>query len=271
MTTVINSAGVVLDPVTGPVRGTVTLTGRIVNAGGGPSTVRFQAAPSGTSTWVDIPGCGPAAGPVRTCAVDTTGITGYYDWRAVGLINGTTYYDYESHVLVDNTLPTVALTVPAAPLTGTVNLTATASDAHSGMASVRFEYRKSGVTTWTTCVLDTSSPYACSLNTTTLTDGTYEFRATATDRVGNAAVTATTTRTITNNACRPGDARRHRARDVQPDRNLAGHRHPDRRPSSGRPPPPAPGRPSAPTTRRPTATAGTPTGSTRSVGTSRPS
>ena len=75
----------------------------------------------------------------------------------------------------------MALTVPAAPLTGTVNLTATASDAHSGMASVRFEYRRSGVTTWTTCALDTSSPYACSLNTTSLTDGNYEFRATATD------------------------------------------------------------------------------------------
>jgi hypothetical protein len=199
MTTVINSAGVVLDPVVGPVRGTVTLTGRIVNVGGGASTVRFQASPSGTNSWVDIPGCGPAAGPVRTCAVDTTGITGYYDWRAVGVINGSTYYDYENHVLVDNTLPTVALTVPAAPLSGTVNLTATASDAHSGMASVRFEYRRSGVTTWTTCVLDTGSPYACSLNTTTLTDGNYEFRATATDVVGNAAVTATTTRTITNN------------------------------------------------------------------------
>ena len=39
----------------------------------------------------------------------------------------------------------MTLTVPAAPLSGTVNMTATATDANSGIASVRFEYRKVGV------------------------------------------------------------------------------------------------------------------------------
>jgi chitinase len=200
MTTVINTAGVVLDPVLGPVRGTVTLQGRIVNAGTGFSTIRFQASLSGANSWADIPGCGSAPGPSRTCAADTSFTTGYYDWRAVGTINGNTYYDYETHVLVDNTAPSVSLTVPAAPLSGTVNLTATASDAHSGMVSVNFEYRRSGVTTWTSCATDTSSPYACSLGTAALTDGNYEFRATALDLAGNTTVTGTTTRTVMNSS-----------------------------------------------------------------------
>jgi hypothetical protein len=197
MTTVQNAAGVVLDPVFGPVRGTQTLTGRIVNATGS-ATIAFQASTANTNSWFEIPGCGAAAGLVRTCTVDTSSITGYYDWRAVGVVNGTTYYDIESNVLVDNVQPNVTLTVPAAPLSGTVNLTATASDANSGVASVRFEHRKVGVATWTTCALDTGSPYSCSLNTAGLSDGSYEFRATATDVAGNTRITSTTTRAISN-------------------------------------------------------------------------
>ena len=103
MTTVQNAAGVVLDPVVGPVRGTVTLTGRIVNASGS-ATIAFQASTVRHEQLVRDPrAAAPAAGLVRTCQVDTTSITGYYDWRAVGVVNGTTYYDIESHVLVDNT------------------------------------------------------------------------------------------------------------------------------------------------------------------------
>ena len=118
MTTVINAAGVVLDPVEGPVRASVFLQGRIINAGTGPSTIRFQFANTGQGNWMDIPGCGPAAGPTRTCTVDTSGITGYYDWRAVGTINGNTYYDYENNVLVDNTAPRSRRACPPRPCRG---------------------------------------------------------------------------------------------------------------------------------------------------------
>ena len=198
MTTVQNAAGVVLDPVVGPVRGTVTLTGRIVNATGS-ATIGFQASTAGTNSWFDIPGCTPASGLVRTCQVNTTSITGNYDWRATGVVDGVSYGDIEANVLVDNTLPSVTLTVPAAPLSGTINVTGTASDGHSGVASVRFEYRKVGVASWTTCALDTSFPYTCALNTTGLSDGSYEFRDTATDGAGNQRVVSPTqTRAISN-------------------------------------------------------------------------
>jgi hypothetical protein len=198
MTTVQNTVGVVLDPVVGPARGTVTLTGRIVNSNG-PATIAFQASTAGTNSWFDIPGCtGAAPGLVRNCTVDTSSITGAYDWRAIGVVGGVTYYDIEAGVLVDNTLPNISLTPPASPMTGTVTLNATASDAHSGVASVRFEYRKVGVTAWTTCAVDTSAPYACSLNTASLSDGTYEFRATATDVAGNVRTTGVSQATVTN-------------------------------------------------------------------------
>ena len=127
-------------------------------------------------------------------------MNGYWDFRAVGVIHGRTYTDTETSIMVDNTAPVPALSVPAGPLTGTVNVTADAPDAHSGTASVKFEYRRSGVSTWTTCTTDFGAPFACSLNTTSLTDGNYEFRATATDNVGNSAVTGTTTRIIKNNS-----------------------------------------------------------------------
>ena len=138
----------------------------------------------------------------------------------MGVVNGTTYYDIESNVLVDNVQPNVTLTVPAAPLSGTVNLTATASDANSGVASVRFEYRKVGVASWTTCALDTGSPYSCSLNTAGLSDGNYEFRATATDVAGNTRITATTTRADQQRQRDPGRAPGRDPRHLRADRDL---------------------------------------------------
>ena len=73
--------------------------------------------------------------------------------------------------------PTITLAVPAAPLSGTVNMTGTASDGHSGVASVRFEYRQVGVASWTTCALDTSfAPTRARSTPPGLSDGNYEFR-----------------------------------------------------------------------------------------------
>ena len=77
MTTVQNAAGVVLDPVVGPVRGTVTLTGRIVNATGS-ATIAFQASTAGTNSWFDIPGLRrrpPAwSAPARSTPPSITGL-----------------------------------------------------------------------------------------------------------------------------------------------------------------------------------------------------
>lgn len=193
-----------LAAVPAAVRGTVNLSATW--HGAGPQSVTFQRSADGTTGWQPI-GCTLiTANPTATCAWDTTGSDSQL-WHVRATLGyvGTTYDTQTAGVIVDNVLPTVALTVPPGTLVGTVQLTATANDvdtdigdASSGVADVRFEYRRQGAATWTTCGDDTSAPYACPLGTTSLSDGTYEFRATVTDGAGNAVTTATQTRTVNN-------------------------------------------------------------------------
>ena len=198
---------VALQAVPAAVRGTVNLSATW--HGLGTQSVTFQRSADGTTGWQAIGfGCSfRTASPTATCAWDTTG-SDSQRWYLRATLNyvGTTYTDTQvAGVVVDNVLPTATLAVPPGTLVGTVQLTATANDvdtdvgdASSGVADVRFEYRRLGATTWTTCGDDTSAPYACPLGTTSLSDGTYEFRATATDGAGNAVTTATQTGTVNN-------------------------------------------------------------------------
>ena len=99
---------------------------------------------------------------------------------------------------IDNTLPTVALTDPGAYLAGSQPLSATASDAGSGLATLAIEHRAPGGT-WATLCTGATSPRSCSLATAALPDGPYELRAVATDAAGNQATSALT-RPVDNNA-----------------------------------------------------------------------
>jgi hypothetical protein len=69
------------------------------------------------------------------------------------------------------------------------------------MASMRFEYKPSAGSTWSTACTDSTppSPFSCSWNTTTVTDGSYDVRAVAIDAAGNVRnSTAVTARAIDN-------------------------------------------------------------------------
>src|SRR6478735_1279891 len=70
----------------------------------------------------------------------------------------------------DWTPPTVAMTDPGSPLSGTVTLGATASDARSSVASVVIQ-RADGSGTWTAVCTDNVAPYSCSWVTTAVADG----------------------------------------------------------------------------------------------------
>jgi len=82
----------------------------------------------------------------------------------------------------DTTAPTVTLTAPAqgATVSGTVTMTATASDA---VGVTRVEFKVDGVLKCS----DTTSPYSCSWNTTTSSNGAHSASATAFDAAGNNA------------------------------------------------------------------------------------
>src|SRR5947208_6509424 len=178
-----------------PLRGTVsvgaTTTGAIVS-------VTLQRSPAGSGTWTVI--CTDPSSPY-SCSFDTTGVgDGLYDLRAAADTgSGTLYSSLVTNRRVDNTAPAASMTDPGTPLSGTITLGATASDTGgSGVASVLIQRSPAGAGTWTDICTDTTSPYSCSLDTTTVGDAVYDFRAVASDVAGNSASSTVTNRRIDN-------------------------------------------------------------------------
>ncbi|MBS4753085.1 hypothetical protein KG112_09755 [Nocardioides sp. zg-ZUI104] len=99
----------------------------------------------------------------------------------------------------DWTPPTVAITSPGAAVRETVTVRATATDARSGVASVRIETRRAGGA-WTLLCTATAAPYSCSWKTAAGADGAVDLRATATDRAGNTATSEVVRTTVINTA-----------------------------------------------------------------------
>ena len=97
---------------------------------------------------------------------------------------------------IDNTPPTVTLTAPlnGATVSGTTNLTATASD-QSGIGGVQFLLDGNPVG-----AEDTSAPYNLAWNSTTVANGTHTLAARARDSAGNTAASTTVTVTVANAA-----------------------------------------------------------------------
>jgi hypothetical protein len=162
--------------------------------------VRIEYAVSGGSTWQTL--CTDTTAPYSCDWVTTSFSNQEYDLRAVARSTSTTVVsDPVVGVHVDNTAPTVVMQDPGSPLRGTVTLTASAGDADSGVSQVRIQYVASGATTWHDVCTTSAVPASCRLDTTTLGDGGYSFRAVAVDVAGNSATSAATgTRTVDNRA-----------------------------------------------------------------------
>jgi hypothetical protein len=95
---------------------------------------------------------------------------------------------------IDNTDPSVTLTAPVANLTASVTLASTPTDGGgSGIASVRYEYKPSSGSTWTTACSSATTPFSCAFNTASVADGLYDFRAVATDNVSRTGTSAAVT------------------------------------------------------------------------------
>ena len=98
-------------------------------------------------------------------------------------------------VALDSTAPTVSLTPPASIVSGTVNLSATASD-NVGVVGVKFLLDANT----TIGSEDTTSPYGVSWNTTTVANGTHTIAAQARDAANNVATSTASTVTVDNQA-----------------------------------------------------------------------
>ncbi len=179
-----------------------------------PDTVSFQISPDGQDNWTTV---GAPAGqlldangrPVLDAAnepeydesLDTTAYPdGLYDLRVTAQdAAGDTFVGNLITIQIVNTPPTVTLSPPAAPLTGVVALSATATSA-AGIASVRFQYEQSGTGDWTTIGVAGEAPYTTKFDTRAVQASSYDLRAIATDVAGNTATSTVSGITISNAA-----------------------------------------------------------------------
>jgi len=190
------SSATVTDPGT-PFGGSKAIGGTAADAGSGIAswTLQYRTSPAGA--WTDACSDTSAA---YSCSWVTTGVAdGLYDLQAIardGAGNQTTSATVAGR-RVDNTLPAVALANPGTPLTGTISLTATATDA-VGVQSVAFQRSPAGAGTWTQICLDATTAYTCSFDTTAVTDGSYDLRAVALDTAGNQSTSVIAARVVDN-------------------------------------------------------------------------
>lgn len=201
-TTVANNLLVVLGDPGDIVRGTVPLTATLYNAGILPYLVSIQYAVSGTTTWKTL--CTGLI-PPYTCSWNTASGTftqgESYDLRAVATIGvSSTTSALVEDVQIDNVAPSVTMQDPGTPLRGTATFAATASDGETGVTGAQLQYQRSGTSTWTTFCTPTTDPFSCRYATTNLIDGTYAFRAIATDEAGNTATSATVSNRVVDNS-----------------------------------------------------------------------
>jgi hypothetical protein len=188
-TTVANNVLVVLAPPDDVIRGTVPLQATLYNTATLTYTVRIQIAPTGTTSWTTI--CNNLAAPYTCSWNTTTAANADYDLRAVAISGSTTHTSATvAEILVDNQAPTVTMTDPGTPLSGSRIFAATATDAHSGLAQVVIQSAPTGSSTFSTLCTITVEPFSCRVDTASLADGSYSFRAVATDVAGNVTASA---------------------------------------------------------------------------------
>jgi photosystem II stability/assembly factor-like uncharacterized protein len=168
------------------------------------ASVSFQWAhsnsPPGSARWTTIGEPLPATELVSTSFDTKTlpeGGNGEYDFRVIPANPGEFVSIPVRKLLVDNTPPNVELTnpTPGSQLGKQVTLSAKATDALSGVASVRFQSRSlASAGAWINIGGKTTIPespgssiYTHTLDTESLQNGLYEFRAIAEDAAGNEA------------------------------------------------------------------------------------
>jgi chitinase len=164
----------------GAMSGTETLTATAANPTGGLVELAIEHRAPGAPTWTTL--CTGAVSP-RSCGLVTTGLPeGGRELRAVARDgSGRVVTTTPITRTIDNTPPAATPGIPPSG-TGTVTMTADASDSGSGVAYVAFEALYEG--TWYEFCRDTSAPFTCSGNSAQVPDGTYSIRVVTVDNAG---------------------------------------------------------------------------------------
>jgi Bacterial Ig domain/Bacterial Ig-like domain len=178
------------------------LSGTIaLSASSDPDTaqVDFERRPAGGGSWVTI--ASDTTTPFGTPIDTTTLADGLYDFRAVATdqTGHSGASPVRSNVRIDNTSPSGSMTAPAAGATvggPSVALGVSASDAGSGVASVRYEVRPTGGGSFSTITTTSRSPFDATWDATTVLTGSYDLRPVITDQAGNSITGPTITVTV---------------------------------------------------------------------------
>jgi hypothetical protein len=192
-----NTVAVTLAPVGATLTGTVALSAT-ASSDRGIASVKFQAAPAGTTDWVDL--CTDTTS-TYDCSWNTPALAdGGYDVRALATDTaGYTRTSLQSSRTLDNFTLAATLANPGADISGTITLSATATGAAGALQSLTIQQRAPGASTWNdVCAAGTASPATCSFNTTAYADGGRELRAVARDTSGAVAQTTVLTPNIDN-------------------------------------------------------------------------
>jgi hypothetical protein len=180
--------GSIVSPEAGSwVHGVVEVSADASDEGSGVARVVFEAAVAGTGEWTEI---GTATGSPWQVGWDTTALAdGQYDLRA------TTFDGFDNSsssavvtVGVDNGAPEGKIRVRRF-LHGVVPVAAEGSDAASGVASLEIQLAPAGGG-WQTIASGEGSELVAKLDTTTLENGFYVFRAIVRDQAGNEGVSS---------------------------------------------------------------------------------
>jgi hypothetical protein len=178
----------------GAMSGSEPLTATATGVQSGINYLRIQHRAPGATTWIDV--CAGTANP-RTCNLNTTALPeGGRELRAV-VRDGANHIAQTTPITreIDNTAPVTTPTIPP-QASGPVTVSAEATDTGSGIQSVRFDAYYMGQ--WVTVCTDTTAPYSCTTDSTSVPDGAYQVRVVTTDNAG-VSVTGQTYQIIVDN------------------------------------------------------------------------
>ena len=174
----------------------VSYTASDNGGGSGLASVELWARPPGASTYVKA-ATNTGSGASGSFTYAGAAGNGSYAFYTIAVDQAGNRQTPPNTPNATTTLDTVApsafqMTNPGQYLRATVkpSLSSAPTDGGSGMASVTYQYRVSGIEAWSTACTATASPWSCSWNTATKAtpDGPYELSAVAADRAGNTTV-----------------------------------------------------------------------------------
>lgn len=189
-------------PVAGNVwRGTKTITWSTTDLN--RDVVQIEYSANGGTSWSNI--------------AASTADDGSYDWDTTAVADGAQYRirvtptdkagsagsaSSVNNFTIDNTAPSLSITSPSGGIvSGVLNITWSETETNKDV--VKVEYSSDGGSTWTTIVASTADVGYYNWNTTSVADGSYKVRVTATDDAGNTGNATSASFTINNNAPSP--------------------------------------------------------------------